>query len=79
MIIKVVNKINALQKRSATEVIAHLLGLDSVWFSHPEANLHLASFLGEVEEFFGERRPGQQRKSELLRSREVGEGAAKRK
>jgi hypothetical protein len=68
MIIRVVNKINALQKRSAQEVIAHLLGTKKAWFSHSYTPLHLTSFLGVVEDHDKESRVGAKPRTVLLES-----------
>jgi hypothetical protein len=69
--IKVVNRINALTKRSAADVVSQRLGYESSSFTHPDSNLHVASFLGVVEEYYGEKRPGAQAQSEMLVSRTV--------
>ena len=68
MIIKIVNKINALQKRSAPEVVAHLLGFKKVWFSQSDTPLHLASFLRVVEDHYKESRAGAKPGTDLLTS-----------
>lgn len=74
LIIRVCNKLNALQTRSGCEAAMFLLKGTLLTFSDSDDAIHLAAAIGFVESAFGEKSSAYADNTVLLRSRQVSPG-----